>query len=450
MRKTPHFGSFHFRAALLAPLAVVVGIAASHDPLFAAERNIKPAKTTMSNSGPEISRAEARPKPAEDEIALVAAAFEDLPGWPDDDHLAALQTFGRSCGRVLAAVRSGTRNGMPPTPGLLSACEDAQALLARDTPVSRDEARRFFESHFLPHRVVHAGLDGLLTGYYEPVVAGSRDADARYRTPLLKRPADLVNLVAESERGAKAEQLTHARKTDTGTEPYPTRQEIEEGALGGRALELVYLEDPVDVFFMQVQGSGLVALPDGRRMRVTYDGKNGHPYTSIGRYLIDQGLFPADRMSLQALKQWLRENPERMREVLWQNRSYVFFRELSGAQAEAAMGVLEIPLTPGRSLAIDTRFHAIGTPVYVASDALRHFGEDKRPFERLMIAQDVGSAIRGPERGDIFFGTGDAAGSRAGITKHRGNFFVLLAREALQSPTIDAAGSSGSIRQARQ
>lgn len=379
--------------------------------------------------------------------------YDLLPGWDRDDHLTALKAFIESCKRVLYAVRVGARTGgTPPDPGLLSACEDADALVAGKA--TRAATRAFFESHFTPHRVIHEGPKGLLTGYYEPVVNGDRQRSARFTTPLLKRPRDLVNLVAESERGAKAENLTHARKSKAGWEPYPTRQQIEEGALSGLDLELIYLKDPIDVFFMQIQGSGRIALPDGTHVRVTYDGKNGHPYTSIGRYLIDNGLFPADRMSLGALKAWLRANPDKMREVLWQNRSYVFFRELQGEQAKSAMGVLEIPLTPGRSLAVDTRFHAIGTPVYVAAPEITHITADKRPFQRLMVAQDVGSAIRGPERGDIFCGSGDKAGRCAGITKHPGTFYVLLPRTDLRGPVIEADARDRRkqriIRQARQ
>jgi len=383
--------------------------------------------------------------------SVTPVTFDKLPGWARDDHLAALKTFSKSCARVLFAVRSGARTGgTPPTPGLLSACEDADALLTGKTRPTKATARAFFEAHFTPHRIVHDGPQGLLTGYYEPIVEGARQRNAKYTTPLLKRPKDLVNLVAESERGAKGDSLTHVRKTASGTAPYPTRQQIEQGALAGQKLELVYLKDPIDVFFMQIQGSGRVALPDGTQVRVTYDGKNGHPYASIGRYLIDKGWVTSDRMSLQALKVWLRKNPDKMREVLWQNKSYVFFRELEGQQAEAPMGVLEIPLTPLRSLAVDTRYHAIGTPIYVSAPDIKHITPDKRPFQRLMIAQDVGSAIRGPERGDIYCGSGDKAGRCAGITKHHGQFFVLLPSPAMRELVIEAKGGWQAIRQAKQ
>jgi membrane-bound lytic murein transglycosylase A len=355
------------------------------------------------------------------DVTFAPATFADLPHWAEDDHAAAFAAFLVSARRLLERAREGAK---PATPEAL--LRVARVAVDSSGHVhSADEARAFFEEHFTPHRVVHADAEGLLTGYYEPVIAGSRTRTERFRVPILRRPADLVNVVSESERGAKAEAFTHLRQTATGTEPYATREEIEEGALAGQGLEFVWLEDGVDAFFLHVQGSGLIAFGDGTTARITYDGKNGHPYTSVGRYLIDAGLFPADQMTLQALKDWLRANGQRGIAAMRQNKSYVFFRELTGEAANAALGAMEIPLSDHRSLAVDTRFHALGTPVYVVSETLTHAGRGDG-FYRLMVAQDVGSAIRGPERGDIYFGTGDEAGRNAGITKHPGNFFVLL------------------------
>lgn len=362
------------------------------------------------------------------EIAFEPVEFSGLDRWEADDHLAAFETFLRSAGPVLKSAEHGepaSKRKVPPA--LVAACRAAIEL--QSTMPSASAAKRFFEEVFTPHRVAHNGAEGLLTGYYEPVIDGARAPEGRFKIPIFRRPPDLVNLVAESERGAMAHMLTHARKTQTGTEPYVTRSEIEDGALAGRGLEFLWLEDPVDTFFMHIQGSGRIRLPDGELIRVTYDGKNGHPYTSIGRYLIDAGLFPAGQMSLDALKRWLKDDPERGRTAMWQNKSFVFFRELTGAEAASPMGVLEIPLTEGRSLAVDAGFHAIGTPVYVEAPALTH-AMGPGGFRRLMIAQDVGSAIRGPERGDIYFGSGDDAGKLAGVTKHPGRYFVLLPNPA--------------------
>ena len=374
--------------------------------------------------------------------------FADLPGWDTDDHLAAFKAFRASCPRLKVAARAGNRAGaIALPPALLATCDAAAAL---PEPVTRAAARAFFEREFQPHRVVHAAKQGLLTGYYEPVLEGSRTKDDKFATPIYRRPADLVNLVHEAERGAKASQLTHARKTATGTEPYSTRAEIEAGALGGKNLELLYLADAVETFFMHIQGSGRIRLTDGSMVRVHYDGKNGHPYTSIGRYLIDNNILAADKITMQALGRWLRADPDRGRHVMQQNKSFVFFRELQGDEAQGPLGVLSIPLVAGRSLAVDAGTHAIGTPVYVSSPALTHASRTKSDggFHRLMIAHDVGSAIRGPERGDIYFGSGDKAGKLAGVTKHPGRFFVLLPRGAA---AIEASTKgSGRLRQAKQ
>lgn len=382
-------------------------------------------------------------------VTYEPVTFAALPGWASDDHLAALHAYLTSCERILKAVRAGNLTGRtPPSPAQLSACHDAaQAVAKKPSPAA---AKAFFETYFTPHRVMHDKSEGLLTGYYEPMIDGSRTPDARFPVPVYRRPPDLVNVVDETQRGAKSEGLTHVRKTATGTEPYATRAQIESGALKGKGLELIYLKDPVEVFFMQIQGSGRIRLPDGATIRVSYDGKNGHPYTSIGKHLIDTGQLAADKMSLDALAKWLRADPERARAVMWKNASYVFFRELAGPEAKTALGALEIPLTPGRSLAVDTAFHTLGAPVYVSAPTLTHalhFGS----FNRLMVAHDVGSAIKGPERGDIYFGSGNAAGKLAGITKHPGNFFVLLPREDASPVQVAGQGKPAArTRQARQ
>ena len=338
--------------------------------------------------------------------------FSALPGWAEDDHLAAFLAFCESAAAVIAA------------PGRPQALAHACATALADAPhiATNGQAQAFFEATFRPMRVVHADPAGLLTGYYEPVIDGSLMPTPRFAVPLYRRPADLENVVAESERGAKgARGLTHVRRTATGgTEPYATRQQIEEGALAGLGLELCYLADPVDTFFLHVQGSGVVRLPDGKPMRITYDGKNGHPYTSVGRTLVEDGTFKLDAITLQVLGDWLRADPVRARPILWRNASFVFFREL---KAGSSIGVLGTALHVGRSLAVDTAFHALGAPIYVSAPGMAHVAPSG--FNRLMIAHDVGSAIKGPERGDVYFGTGPEALALAGITKHAGHFFVL-------------------------
>jgi membrane-bound lytic murein transglycosylase A len=360
------------------------------------------------------------------DIVFEAVPYAALSGWDADDHLAAFRAFVRSAPALArASTSSGATSGKTCVAGaaLLSAAQRAQQEAPGIT--KPEEAKAFFEANFIPHRVVHDRNPGLLTGYYEPVLPGSREETGPFQIPVYRRPPDLVNLVAEAERGALAGGLTHARRTADGTEPYSTRAEIEAGALAGQGLELVWLSDPVDTFFMHIQGSGRIRLPDGTTIRITYDGKNGHPDTSVGRYLIDAGLFSADDMTLDALKVWLSADAARGSAVMQENRSFIFFRELQN-EDDGPLGAIEIPLTPGRSLAVDTAFHAIGTPVFVTAPDLCPWTPNES-FARLMIAQDVGSAIRGPERGDIYFGSGDEAGLLAGTTKHAGSFVVLLA-----------------------
>jgi membrane-bound lytic murein transglycosylase A len=364
-------------------------------------------------------------------VAYKPVSFAQVPGWEHDDHLTAFKAFLKSCERVLTMAReraspAKTPAPRPPSAALVNACTLATKL---PTPLTKAAAKAFFEHNFTPNAVTHGGSSGLLTGYYEPILHGSRTPQGVYKTPIYKRPADLVNLVDDTQRGAKGATLTHARKTETGVEPFATRAQIEQGALKDRNLELIYFADPVEVFFMHIQGSGRVKLTDGTTVRVHYDGKNGHPYSSIGRYLIDKGMLAADKVSLDALKKWLKADRERGQKVMWQNASFIFFRELKSEGGQGPLGAMSAPLTPGRSLAIDPAHHALGTPIYVSASGMKHV-DKSGAFNRLMIAQDVGSAIKGPERGDIYFGSGDAAGKLAGVTKHPGNFIVLLPNSA--------------------
>jgi len=379
-------------------------------------------------------------------VAYKPVPFAQLPGWGEDDHAAAFKAFLKSCDRVLAAARERTAadKAPPPPRALVNACQAASRHVG---PVTKAGAKAFFEQHFAPNAVVHSGPQGLLTGYYEPLVLGSRTPQGAFQTPIYKRPPDLVNLVDETQRGSLGLGFSHARKTDKGVEPYATRADIDRGALKGKNLELLYLADPVDVFFMQVQGSARVKLTDGSIIRVHYDGKNGHPYSSIGRFLIEKGLLAADKMSMGALSRWLKADPDRGKQVMWQNASYVFFRELKGAEAKGPIGAMNAPLSPGRSLAVDPAHHTLGMPIYVSGAGMVHVNKSGL-FNRLMIAQDVGSAIKGPERGDIYFGSGDAAGRLAGVTKHAGAFVVLLPRDA--PARAEAAPPQAAARKAGQ
>lgn len=298
-------------------------------------------------------------------------AFADLPGWPDDDHAAALAVYRLSC-RTIPGLE-------PPPPG------DATAL-----------ARAFFETGFRPV-LIEDGNPALFTGYYEPELPGRLTPDAHFRYPAFSCPPDLP-----------------------AARPWLTRREIaQSGALTGRGLELVWLADPVDLFFLQVQGSGRIILPDGRVIRLGFAGKNGHPYRSIGAAMVARGILGPDQVSAAAIRHWINTNPVAGADLLMTNPSYVFFRVLDHLSADQGpLGTLQCPVTALRSIAVDPAFVPLGLPVWIDMSGAT-------PMRRLMIAQDTGSAITGPQRADIYFGTGQQAGEVAGTVRDTGRMVVL-------------------------
>jgi membrane-bound lytic murein transglycosylase A len=323
-------------------------------------------------------------------------AFSEIEGWAADDHAAALACYLRSAGLTGAPVPD---------------ADKAQALLQ-----DREKARAFFEETFAAFRIQTA--PGLLTSYFEPVLKGSRKRSAAYSVPLYRRPDDLAPLMPGHPLSAQG--LTAGRKTASGFEPYYTRAEIEAGALAGKGLELLYVNDPLEAFIMHVQGSALIELDDGGAVRLTFDGKNGHPYSSVGKYLVAHGHLTLEQADLEGMLGWLRAQPD-VRPYLNENKSYIFFKELDGSAA-GPKGTCGAELTPGRSLAADPLYHAPGTPVWVAAPKLEFEG---KPLRRLLTAQDTGSAIVGPQRGDIFAGKGAEARRFAGRARHVCEFIVL-------------------------
>ena len=338
-------------------------------------------------------------------INLSPTRFADLEGWAEDDHAAAFRALLRSCAAD-------------------SKSPHAADALALAPGASSHAARAFFEDRFLPHLIADSARPGFVTGYYEPEIEGSYVRGGPFQVPVYRRPKDLITLAPETERARLNDRITGVRQAADGQVPYYARGEIWDGALSGRGLELLYLKDMVELFYMQVQGSGRVHLKEGGAVRLGYSGKNGHPYTSIGRLLIERGAIAPDAMSMAAVKAWLRADETRGQALMEQNRSYVFFRELDAEEGrDGPRGAQGVALSPGRSLAVDTAYHRLGLPVFVTAADLVTEGQ---PFRRLMIAQDVGSAIRGPERGDIFWGTGEGAGAIAGSTHHAARFSILL------------------------
>jgi membrane-bound lytic murein transglycosylase A len=337
---------------------------------------------------------------------LNRASFSDLHGFEADDHLAAFRVFALSCNAILAKLPP-MRAAIPASPCLEAI---AQAAL-RQSPRCGAEAKRFFETHFTPYGIAdnRAGTqaNGFLTGYYEPVVDGSLTKTSEFSAPVLGRPGNL-----------------------SPNAPYYHRAAIDSGAGEGYTAPLVWLRDAVEVFIIQVQGSAKVRLTDGKLVRIVYAGRNGHPYSSIGRILIERGEIVESAMSLAALKQWIRakgQNPgDAGRALMHQNKSYVFFSaQEDGGSSCGPAGGQGIGLTALRSIAVDRTIWSYGLPFWVSAD-LPWSSPSPSPFRRLMIAQDTGSATTGPARLDIFFGSGDDAGARAGDIRHRGTVYVLL------------------------
>jgi membrane-bound lytic murein transglycosylase A len=351
-------------------------------------------------------------------------SFDDLPGWRDDDTSAAFAAFRRSADHVPAK---------PYRSGSLGVAFDAFAeayAVARAMPApGLAEAARFFEAFFLPARI-EAG-PGLVTGFYEPKVEASPVRTGRFTVPLLCRPHDLVDIDDANRPEGFDPSFAFGRQAEDGIVEYFDRAAIEKGALAGRGLEIAWLADRVDAFFVHVQGAARLAMTDGTVRRVTYAAKTGHRFTSIGRHLAELGEIPLEQVTMQSIRAWLRANPGRVDQILWRNRSYIFWREAPAP--DAALGPIaaaKVQLTPGRSIAVDRLLHTFGTPFFIDAPTLTAF--DGGPFRRLMIAQDTGSAITGPARGDLFAGSGDAAGAVAGVVRHPAVFHALLPRPLVE------------------
>ena len=374
------------------------------------------------------SNAQAEALEAAPGATLSPLPFARMAGFQQDDLLAAFATFLNSCRN-----REGRkpRPGAAPDMGLAAVCEQALTASVR----SQDDARVFFENYFEAYRVEPRGEPagrGFFTGYYEPILDGSLTRTADFTAPVLARPSDLEN---EPVIGPDGQAYAASRRLTNG----------ELGVYGDRAMieaqtetyeVLMWLRDPIELFMMQVQGSARIRMPDGGLVRLGYAGRNGHPYTSIGKILVDTGAIAQPDMSLDRLKAWVRSagqlDGQAGRELLNANRSYVFFRKLPELDGDMGpIGGEGVSLTPLRSLAVDRSIWPYGLPVWVDGDLPGADGREA-PFQRLLIAQDTGSAIVGPARGDIYVGSGEAAGVRAGLIRHRANFVILKPKDRPQ------------------
>lgn len=396
-------------------LALLAGCASiTTGPTVPAEPTVPPAPVTPAPTPtPTPAHAPApvpeAPPPTPPAVPqLVPGSFTDLPGWPEDDATAAFLTFLQGC----PAIKS----------------QPLASICARALPLGTATAaaqREFLEAEFQPHQVVAADgkTEGLITGYYEPLLRGSRKPDARYRFPLYGPPDDLITVeLSELYPELKSMRL-RGRLVGRKVVPYWTRADIDNDAAPLKGRELLWIDDAVELFFLQVQGSGRVKLESGEIVRIGYADQNGHPYRSIGRVLVERGELTLDKASMQSIRAWGRDNPQKLPALLAENPSYVFFREMPNGNG-GPVGALGVPLTTGRSLAVDPRVVPLGMPVYIATT----WPSSDMPLNRLMAAQDTGGAIKGAIRADFFWGFGDEAGDLAGRMRQPLRLWVLLPR----------------------
>ena len=346
-------------------------------------------------------------------------SFADLPHWPGDALQEVWPAFLLSCAALAKPAN--------PAPGWQEACNDARRVEARDAT----GLRRFFEAHFTPYQLVDSGgkASGLVTGYYEPLLQGSRVRGPRFRFPLYRPPDDLMTIDLAPLYPELRDKRVRGRIEGKRVVPYWDRAQIERGKAPLHGKEIVYVDDPIEAFFLQIQGSGRITLAEGGSLRVGYADHNGHPYQSIGRILVERGQMTVDEASMQGIKQWAGKHPKDWPALLNENPSYVFFREVApdpAASVDGPIGTLGVPLLAERALAVDTRFVPLGVPVFLDTT----YPLSTRPLRRLAMAQDTGGAVRGAVRADFFWGFGEDAAAQAGRMKQEGRMWMLWPKTA--------------------
>lgn len=358
------------------------------------------------------------PKPPE--LRLIQTSYTELPGWGSDDYTEIITPLVRSCERILKRS-SEERFGPLEQAGTYEDWQSACREFAKVATGTSADIKAFIESTFTPYQVLaDDNPEGLFTGYYEATLNGSAIKSEQYAHPLYKRPDDLVMVdLGQFREHLKGERIA-GRVIGGNLKPYESREEIVAGNWPHNDQVLVWVDSAVDAFFLQIQGSGRIMMDDGTMMRVGYAGQNGHPYYAVGRELIKMGVLTKETVSMQSIEQWLEQNPDRADDIMNTNQSYVFFQELDG---EGPLGGENIALTPRRSLAIDRSLLPYGLPLWVD---IAPPMEGEQGLQRMMIAQDTGGAIRGPVRGDVFWGYGDEAETIAGHMKSSGRYWALL------------------------
>lgn len=360
---------------------------------------------------------------------LVATSFEALPGWATDDPSPVWPAL-TDCLRQINDIKPYRTGSL----GLTA--DDLRPLLTAATaqvPASASDARQFFETHCVPFRIQLEGdSTGLVTAFYEPEVLVSDQSTPEFVYPFYRRPDDLIDIDDTNRPSGFDPAYAFARQSGSTIDLYPDRQAIDSGYLNGKGLEIAWAKSKVDVFFAHVQGAARLKYSNGQIKRITYAAKAGHPFSAIGRKLIDLGEIGEAAISMQSIREWLSAHPERVDEILWHNRSYIFFREAEVTDlTRGPIAAAKVPLIAGRSLAVDRAIHTFGFPFFIASESLRRLDEGTS-FGRLMLALDTGSAIVGPARGDIFTGSGDEAGDFAGAVRNAAHFYILCPKAAAE------------------
>jgi membrane-bound lytic murein transglycosylase A len=361
-------------------------------------------------------------------IEITGSQYEPLnwnsvTGWAEDDLLLAFKTFRTSCTPISAQASVPTE-----MKALGTSLRDPCLAAKRVNVQTSAQARTFFESSFMPLRISRIGEDaGFVTGYYEPIVDGSRTQSETYNVPVYRRPPTLFVRGFQQASASLPNKGQVFRKIGRRKlVPYYDRAEIEDGALANRGLEVAWLKSHTDLLFIQIQGSARIRLESGSIMRINYDAHNGYSYTPVGRILIERNIVPKEQMSMQRIREYMEQNPDAAKELRRQNRSFVFFREVTLSEKDEPIGAQGVPLTPGRSIAVDKSLHVYGTPFFIEGELPIESENAKTPFRRLMVAQDTGSAIIGPARADIYFGAGTEAGLVAGRLKNPARFVLLV------------------------
>ena len=367
----------------------------------------KPETTTPPVATPAVPPAK---PPVTTAPSLQASDWNALPGWQDDNLTLAWEAFLQGC------------NGLKNQPAWQPVCKKGQNLSQPDVAALRE----FFEQNFIPYQLNNADgtVSGLVTGYYEPLLKGSLTRSSKYHYPLYATPDDMLTVELSSIYPELKGMRLRGRLQGNKVIPYFSRADIENGLAPLQGKEIVWVDNAIDLFFLQIQGSGRIKLENGDTLRVGYHDQNGYPYRSIGKLLVDRGELPLEKASLQGIKDWARKYPDKVTELLNSNPSYVFFREMPSNQ-NGPLGALGIPLTAGRSMAVDPRAIPLGAPVFLATT----WPNSDKPLNRLMLAQDTGGAIKGGVRGDFYWGFGNEAGALAGSMRQKGQMWVLLPKD---------------------